>query len=170
MQETLYEAVHSRDDEQVVALLAVWIFARAVCSTSDTAGRSVAGTIGRNRGPAPALPLLPIPEPEPFLDFEEPPNTTYKTKNSSSRVERSLNIRPLRAKRSDYGFYGLDRRYHSDQSPFVLDQIAGRSFASPDCINGAQVSGQPGGDKRFGTIRLSMHGGDNEQPKISSII
>ena len=50
-------------------------------------------------GPAPASPLQPFPdpEPEPFLDFEEPPKKKYKTKNSSSRVERSLNIRPLLA-------------------------------------------------------------------------
>ena len=40
----------------------------------------------------------------------------YKKRGMTSRVKREFDIQPSRVKPSDYGYYNLDRRYHTDQS------------------------------------------------------
>ena len=56
-----------------------------------------------------------------------------------------------------------------DQVPFNLDQSARRVFVPAESDEPAQLSAPSGADKRFGTLQLTLHAGDNEQPPLGII-
>ena len=87
------------------------------------------------------------------------PVATFKYKvraNVNKALAEEVKAKPVMKKK--YGHYGLAQRIHIDQIPFYFDQNPRRSYCSKETAGMNIVSGQPGADKRFGTIQLAMHG------------
>jgi hypothetical protein len=95
------------------------------------------------------------------------------TKAPMSRKRKARVLREERAKvtaprQSEFGRFGPSQRLNVDQVPFVLDNNARRAFVQAgDEL--CQVSGQPGADKRFGTLQIAIHPGDLPQPRLTII-
>ena len=67
---------------------------------------------------------------------------------------------------SEYGEFQPDCRLNVDQVPFNLDNQARKTLVHKDDDQVVQVSGQPGGEKRFGTAQICIHPGRGPQPKL----
>ncbi len=72
----------------------------------------------------------------------------------------------MKCGRRDFGRYPLDCRYNVDQVPFNLDNSCRRTFVQARSDT-AVISGQPGGEKRFGTVQICVHGTGGEQPPLT---
>ena len=81
----------------------------------------------------------------------------YNTMKRKMKVDVEA-IEPKRARLNigDVGNYALEDRYNLDQVPFNLDNNPSKSFFNAKDEK-CQISGQPGSDKRFGTLQ-AYHG------------
>jgi hypothetical protein len=68
----------------------------------------------------------------------------------------------------DFGKYPPHCRLNVDQGPFQLDNQARKGFVPHKGADHVQISGPTGGNKRFGTIQVCLHGGTRKfkQPKM----
>ena len=74
-----------------------------------------------------------------------------------------------KVKLDEWGRYKPNQRINVDQVPFNLDQSARRVFVPAESAEHAQLSAPSGADKRFGTLQMTLHAGDNEQPLLGMI-
>ena len=89
-------------------------------------------------------------------------NKTKYTKKKYDDLKRKMKVdseaiepKRMRMYEEDYGAYKFDDRYNVDQVPFLLDNNPNKSFFSVDDQK-CQISGQPGADKRFGTLQVNI--------------
>ena len=65
----------------------------------------------------------------------------------------------------------MKHRIHGDQVPFEIDQTPRATFVAAETSDLAIVAGIPGGDKRFGTLQVGMHGDpDFVQPRLGYLL
>jgi hypothetical protein len=70
---------------------------------------------------------------------------------------------------SDWGRYRPRMRYNADQVPFNLDNSGRRTYVKPQ-LDVAVITGQPGSEKRFGTLQVCLHAGKySVQPPLTII-
>ena len=75
--------------------------------------------------------------------------------------------RPVPA--ADWGRYPPKMRYNCDQVPFNLDNSGRRTYIKAQS-DVAVITGQPGSEKRFGTLQVCLHaGGNTAQPPLTII-
>ena len=93
----------------------------------------------------------------------------YKKDVDSFRVGKSIVTRASVVQKSEYGYFQLRQRIHSDQAPIDLDHAAIKTYCPREGQDQPLVSGQPSGDKRFAMLQVSMHADPNyPQPKIGT--
>ena len=104
---------------------------------------------------------------------EFPPQKTAVQKSSkrSAKVQKLARTMASLVQQSDYGLYKMRHRIHEDQIPFEIDQTARKTFVAAETSDLAIVTGIPGGDKRFGTLQVGMHGDlDLVQPRLGYLL
>ena len=67
---------------------------------------------------------------------------------------------------SDFGAYKLLQRIDVDQVPFNLDGESKRSFVPAEKADSIVIGGQPGQEKRFGTLQIYWHA-DPDTPQAA---
>ena len=94
------------------------------------------------------------------------PNNDSENSETKKRA-KAVRTEASRVTQSDYGVYKMWHRIHVDQIPFEIDQTARKTFVAAETSDLAIVAGIPGGDKRFGTLQVAMHGDpDFVQPRV----
>ena len=67
-----------------------------------------------------------------------------------------------------WGRYPPHMRYNCDQVPFNLDNSGRKTYIKAQS-DVAVISGQPGSEKRFGTLQVCLHAGKSSQPPLTII-
>jgi len=119
---------------------------------------------------APAAAVAPPGNPSDEEDYEEwikPSAPKNQKTNTIAPTKKTMAAAAQRVRPSDYGEYKMKNRFHTDQSPFCLDGAHYKTYVNPKGQDCALVSGQPGAEKRFGTLQITMHGDPNSvQPPL----
>ena len=91
------------------------------------------------------------------------------------RYRKRMRVLPIAAKipvpvsRADWGRYLPHMRYNCDQVPFNLDNSGRKTYVKAQ-TDVAVLFGQPGSEKRFGTLQVCLHAGlTTLQPPLTLI-
>ena len=107
----------------------------------------------------------PAIEQEEEVSMPKAPRTRYKQKMRILPLEPKV---PRPVPWHAWGRYPPQMRYNCDQVPFNLNNSGRKTYIKAQS-DVAVISGQPGSEKRFGTLQVCLHAGKSSQPPLTII-
>jgi len=124
--------------------------------------------------PLPDQVVEEIPEAEGSAVEEVEEEEVSVPKAPTFRYKKRMRILPVEPKVQQnvpwaaWGRCPPHMRYNCDQVPFNLDNSGRKTYIKAQS-DVAVISGQPGSEKRFGTLQVCLHAGKSSQPPLTII-